>query len=46
MSQKPFSAVPSSDAKHAGASKRGRQSQSMDPFVPTSAMVCVSPISA
>jgi hypothetical protein len=45
-SQKPLSPVPSSAAKQAGASNRGRQSQSIDPLVPTSATVWVSPISA
>jgi hypothetical protein len=38
--------LPSSAAKQAGESKRGRQSQSIEPFAPTSAAVCVSPISA
>jgi len=35
--QRPFSAFPSSAAKHAGESKRGQHSQSIDPSRPTSA---------
>ena len=38
-SQRPCSAVPSSAAKQAGESKRGRHSQSTEPSVPTSAAV-------
>jgi hypothetical protein len=38
--------VPSSAAKQAGASNRGRQSQSMEPSRPTRAAVRQSPISA
>jgi hypothetical protein len=42
-SQRPFSRVPTRAAKHAGESKWGRQSQSMDPALLTSAAVSVSP---
>jgi hypothetical protein len=38
--------VPSSAAKHAPESKRGQQSQSIDPVRATSAAVSQSPISA
>ena len=44
ISQRPCSGVPSSAAKQAGESKRGRQSQSMEPSVPTSAAVRMLPI--
>ena len=37
-------AVPSSWAKHASESKRGRHSQSIDPLRPTRAAVWVSPM--
>jgi hypothetical protein len=40
--QWPFSSSPSSAAKMAPESNRGTQSQSMEPFRPTSADVCVS----
>ena len=46
MSQRPCSGVPSSAAKQAGESKRGRQSQSRDPWREISAAVWVSPINA
>ena len=46
MSQRPGSDVPSSAAKHAPESKRGQQSQSIDPVRATSAAVSQSPISA
>jgi hypothetical protein len=46
MSQRPFSRSPSSAAKQAGESKRGRQSQSIDPSRPTSAEEIMLPISA
>jgi hypothetical protein len=39
-------ASPSSAAKHADESKRGMHIQSIDPSLPTSAAVCVSPMSA
>ncbi len=45
-SQRPCSSSPSSAAKQAGESNRGRQSQSIDPSRPTSAAVCGSPMSA
>ncbi len=43
---RPWSGVPNSAAKQAAESKRGRHSQSIDPSFPTSAAVCMSPISA
>ena len=46
ISQRPFSGVPSSAAKQAPESKRGKQSQSIEPPRSTSAAVCRSPISA
>ena len=46
MSQRPLSGVPSSAAKQAPESNRGRHSQSIDPSMPTSAAVWVSPMSA
>jgi len=46
MTQRPCSAAPSSAAKQADASKRGRHSQSIEPSIPTNAAVSVSPISA
>src|SRR6185437_1041069 len=45
-SQRPCSGVPSSAAKHAAASKRGRQSQSMEPSTPTRAAVRMFPMMA
>ena len=42
----PFSGVPSSAAKHAGESNLGKDSQSIEPFRPTSAAVSQSPMSA
>ena len=44
--QRPFSSSPSRAAKQRAESKRGRQSQSIEPSRPTSAAVCVSPIRA
>ena len=44
--QRPLRASPSSAAKHAGESNRGRHSQSIEPSRPTSAAVCVSPMTA
>jgi hypothetical protein len=46
MRQVPFDASPSSAAKTASLSKRGRHSQSIDPSRPTSAAEPRSPISA
>jgi hypothetical protein len=46
MSQRPCSLLPSSAAKQAGESKRGKQSQSIDPSRPTSAAEIMLPISA
>jgi hypothetical protein len=43
---RPWSGVPSRAAKQAGESNRGRQSQSIDPSVPTRATVWQSPMSA
>jgi len=40
ISQRPCSGVPSSAAKQAAESKRGRQSQSIEPARETSAAVC------
>jgi hypothetical protein len=45
-SQRPWSSVPSRAAKQAGESKRGKQSQSIDPSMPTRAAVWQSPMSA
>ena len=42
--QVPLCSVPSSPAKHAAESNRGRQSQSIDPSLPTSAAVRRSPM--
>jgi hypothetical protein len=44
--QRPLLRSPSSDAKQAPASKRGRHSQSMDPSRATRAAVWVSPMRA
>ena len=44
IAQRPLSFVPRSAAKQAPESKRGRQSQSMEPSRPTSAPVSVSPM--
>ena len=44
--QYPLSELPSKAAKQAGLSKRGQQSQSIDPSLLTSAAVRQSPISA
>ena len=46
MSQRPWSDLPSTAAKQALLSKRGQQSQSMEPLRPTSAAVVQSPIRA
>jgi hypothetical protein len=46
MRQRPFSSVPSNAEKHAAESKRGRQSQSIEPAVLTRPAVCVSPMRA
>ena len=46
MSHRPFSLVPRSAAKHAGESKRGQHSQSIEPSRPTKAAALQSPISA
>jgi hypothetical protein len=46
ISQRPCFDSPSNAAKHAGESKRGRQSQSIEPSRPTSAAEPQSPISA
>ena len=46
ISQRPWGSSPSSAAKQAPESKRGRQSQSIEPSRPTSAAVCRSPIIA
>jgi hypothetical protein len=43
ISQRPCSGSPSSDAKHAPESKRGKHSQSTEPSRPINAIVCVSP---
>ena len=40
MSQRPWAASPSRAAKHAGESKRGQHSQSIEPSWPTSARTC------
>ena len=45
-SQRPFSGAPSRAEKQAPESKRGTQSQSMLPSLPTSAALCVSPMTA
>lgn len=44
--QRPLPSSPSSAAKQAAESNLGRQSQSIDPSLPTSAAVCRSPMSA
>jgi hypothetical protein len=44
--QRPWSRTPSRRAKHAGESKQGRQSQSIEPVRETSAALSVSPMSA
>jgi hypothetical protein len=46
MSQRPLRLSPSRDAKQAALSKRGQQSQSIEPLRPTRAEVTQSPISA
>ncbi len=46
IDQRPFSGVPSSAAKQADESKRGKQSQSMDPSRETRAAASQSPINA
>jgi hypothetical protein len=46
MIQRPFSFVPKSPPKQAGESNRGKPSQSMEPFLATSAAVALLPISA
>ena len=46
MRQYPFRPVPSSAAKHAAESNRGRHSQSTEPSRLTIAADCMSPISA
>ena len=46
ISHRPCSGVPSSAQKHAASSKRGTQSQSMEPSRPTRAAVRRLPISA
>jgi hypothetical protein len=46
MRQCPFSGVPTNAAKQAGLSKRGQQSQSMEPSRLTSAALWQSPIIA
>jgi hypothetical protein len=45
-SQRPWSGVPSRAVKHAAESNLGRHSQSIEPSIPTSAAVSVSPFSA
>jgi hypothetical protein len=40
--QRPLSRVPRRAAKQASESKRGRHSQSIEPSLPTSAMLCRS----
>jgi hypothetical protein len=45
MRQRPFLLFPSSAAKQASESKRGQQSQSMEPSLETSAAVSQSPMS-
>src|SRR5579863_3687050 len=46
IDQCPWSGVPSSAVQHAGESKRGRHSQSMEPVLETKAAVSASPIIA
>ena len=46
LAERPFRSLPSRAAKHAGESKRGRQSQSIDPRRLTSAAVPRSPSTA
>jgi hypothetical protein len=46
MRQNPLSSVPSRPAKQAGDAKFGQQSQSIDPFLLTSAALSQSPIRA
>jgi len=46
ISQRPWSGVPRSAAKHASESNRGQHSQSIEPSRPTSAALSQSPISA
>jgi len=46
MRQRPLSGVPTIAAKHAGLSKRGQHSQSIEPSRLTSAALRQSPISA
>ena len=46
ISQRPCSGVPSRAAKQAPESKRGKQSQSIEPSRPTSAAVSQSPMRA
>src|SRR5689334_1678604 len=46
MRQKPLPSSPNNDAKHAGESKRGMHSQSMEPPLSTSAAVSRSPMRA
>jgi hypothetical protein len=46
MIQRPFSLCPSRAAKQAGESKRGKQSQSIEPSRATSAAEIMLPISA
>jgi hypothetical protein len=46
MSHLPFLLLPNNAAKQAGEEKSGQQSQSIDPFNPTSAAVSQSPTSA
>jgi hypothetical protein len=46
MRHLPFFLVPNNAAKHAGEEKFGQQSQSIEPFSPTSAAVSQSPINA
>ena len=45
-SHRPWSGVPSRAAKTAPESNRGTHNQSIEPSLPTSAAVCVSPIRA
>jgi hypothetical protein len=46
MRHLPFFLLPNNAAKHAGEEKFGQQSQSIEPFNPTSAAVSQSPINA
>ena len=43
-SQRPCRSSPTTAEKHDAESKRGRHSQSIDPFRPTRAADCMSPI--